>query len=431
MNLEGNRMGSPEGVPTAERSSYEKLRPGPGRTREEVRSHQKERLRNALIELVAESGFAGLTVRALSRTSGVSTRTFYAHFPNLEECFACTYGAIVREMRARLVFHALCAHDGEDALGGQLRALFATVAHNTAAAKLALFDALDGGPAMQRQAEATTAVLEAQLSESLDPSSRPSAPPITAAVEFALRTRATGLAGDDAVEDLLEWIHEVGAGLGSHLESSTQEFERQRPVSLRDDPTFKAVQAVGGDRGRILAALAKVGAKQEYWALSATQIRREAGVAARTFDRLYCSLSDCYIDCSEVLVTAVVGRADAVLSPNLDWRRRIELMAEVLSMEVRRSPLLVGRFGFVEALRPGAPAIRRRDRLVVAMARTQRERLSTRERPPEMMIALSWSAAFGTIDSTAKQASLAAAGRSARQAELPPSRRDSTPFRAS
>jgi AcrR family transcriptional regulator len=48
----------------------------------------RERTLDAMIELVAERGFAGVTVKLVTSRAQVSSRTFYEHFAGLEGCFS-------------------------------------------------------------------------------------------------------------------------------------------------------------------------------------------------------------------------------------------------------------------------------------------------------------------------------------------------------
>jgi AcrR family transcriptional regulator/DNA-binding MarR family transcriptional regulator len=49
---------------------------------------QHARIVDAMTDVVAEHGFAGVTVRLVTERAGVSSRTFYEHFENLEDCFS-------------------------------------------------------------------------------------------------------------------------------------------------------------------------------------------------------------------------------------------------------------------------------------------------------------------------------------------------------
>ena len=77
---------------------YERLRPGPGRSREEVAADQRDRLQRALVELVAEYGYRSLTVRTLSRRARISSGAFYKHYRSTDECFLSTYDLVCRRV---------------------------------------------------------------------------------------------------------------------------------------------------------------------------------------------------------------------------------------------------------------------------------------------------------------------------------------------
>ncbi len=56
-----------------------------------VREDQRWRLLGACARLVAERGYAGVTVRALVEAAAVSKATFYREFDGLPACFRATY----------------------------------------------------------------------------------------------------------------------------------------------------------------------------------------------------------------------------------------------------------------------------------------------------------------------------------------------------
>lgn len=72
-----------------------RLRPGPGRPREEVIANQRERLFGAMVASVAERGYIATTVNDLVEISGVSSRSFYDLFPDKKACFLATLEAMI------------------------------------------------------------------------------------------------------------------------------------------------------------------------------------------------------------------------------------------------------------------------------------------------------------------------------------------------
>ena len=68
-----------------------RLRPGPKREpRAFVEHHQQDRILDGVATVVARDGFDGLTTRALSAASEISSKAFYQHFSSLDEAFAAT-----------------------------------------------------------------------------------------------------------------------------------------------------------------------------------------------------------------------------------------------------------------------------------------------------------------------------------------------------
>jgi AcrR family transcriptional regulator len=57
--------------------------PSPGR----AAAPQRDRILEAMVQLAAEHGFAGVSVKLLTARAGVSTRTFYEEFEDLRQCF--------------------------------------------------------------------------------------------------------------------------------------------------------------------------------------------------------------------------------------------------------------------------------------------------------------------------------------------------------
>lgn len=72
-------------------------------SRDEVRTSQLARLRVATVEVVAERGYAGASVRQIAARAGISTKTFYELYSDKEAAFLATYAAVdivVQRMRA-------------------------------------------------------------------------------------------------------------------------------------------------------------------------------------------------------------------------------------------------------------------------------------------------------------------------------------------
>ena len=67
-------------------------------SREVVESSQRERLVRAMIELVAERGYAATTVPAVVAKARVSRNAFYEHFADKTDCFIAVANQVNREL---------------------------------------------------------------------------------------------------------------------------------------------------------------------------------------------------------------------------------------------------------------------------------------------------------------------------------------------
>ncbi|MGB8875435.1 MAG: helix-turn-helix domain-containing protein, partial [Solirubrobacteraceae bacterium] len=67
-----------------------------------VREIQRARMLDAMVEAVADKGYARVTVADVIERAGVSRKTFYEQFANKEECFLAAYDAGVDGLLAAI-----------------------------------------------------------------------------------------------------------------------------------------------------------------------------------------------------------------------------------------------------------------------------------------------------------------------------------------
>jgi AcrR family transcriptional regulator len=389
---------------------FGKLKPGPGRSQEEVRASQRARLEAALVELVAKRGRAGLTVRGLTRTSGVSTRTLYAHFTNLDECFVSAYRSLRRAAAVQLAEASAGEPSPASVVHAWVHAALDAAAAKPEATRFALLDAYDGGPAMLRVIEDATAALERQLALALSDLPLPLARAIVAGIERVVRVRL--LQGREAelpgrADELMDWVRRVGESAAAFPPEPAPRAHSIRAgsngagASFRADPGFAAFAAIGGERGRILAASARLALANGYWGLTPSRIRREAGVSRRTFDALYDGVESCYLEATEALVVAAARRAAGSLGTELGRRPWLEGLAANLCAELARSPLLA-RLALSDAFVPGSAGLRLRERILTRATAWLCASAPTLSRPGELAaeasLAGAWRSAEGEFD---------------------------------
>lgn len=132
-------------------------------TREEVAQSQRQRLFMAMIETVAERGYAQTSVADVLARSGVSRATFYELFTGKDDCFRAAYQKAAEQIAAALgsALYALLNDEAEAAPQGALARLdrilglyLEMLASQPAFARTFLVEVYAAGPAAiaQRQA---------------------------------------------------------------------------------------------------------------------------------------------------------------------------------------------------------------------------------------------------------------------------------------
>jgi AcrR family transcriptional regulator len=120
-----------------------------GLSRAFIASNQRERLLEAIANVVAEKGYAGTRVADITDYAGVSRKTFYELFTDKEECFLAAFDAITQLLMDRMA-RAL-ADVGADNWSVQVRALVGEflrfLAAEPAFARMCIVEVLGSGPA--------------------------------------------------------------------------------------------------------------------------------------------------------------------------------------------------------------------------------------------------------------------------------------------
>lgn len=342
---------------------FEKLKPGPGLPGDEVIANQRSRLCRAMVELVSAGGYKEVTVRGLSRLAGVSTKTFYAHFGNVEECFVATYESIMQDVLLG------SAESAEQPIRACVRSLFRAFAEDRKAAHLVLVEPLAVGPSAVARAEDAMRDLRRVLGKSLASGSPAIVLPprilqgVLAAACHVLRTRL--LTADAAclqvADEFTDWILSLQAGRFAD-ERWTGPLEELAVRAEQDSNTF------GDDRRRLLAAVVKLSAKVSYRELRIAEIRREAGVSRRSFDAKFGSVEACFLDAVEAQLDTAGRTAarEAAIAPT--WERGVVRAAVIFCVEIARDPAL-SRLGFLELFAPGPAAVERLDGIVADWGR--------------------------------------------------------------
>ena len=381
---------------------FEKLKPGPGLSREEVLADQRQRLRSAVISLVASQGWKGVKVRSLARAAGVSSASFYRSFSNTDECLATALEANMTEVIGSA---ASVQHRGEDwrvSLRAAVEAFMQQLATHPQASRVALLDVFSAGPTARRRIPRAFAEIEGVLARSFqtDPDSPPVPRHLIAGMAAGMLRVARKTSLVDRVDELpgladalTEWMVSLPRSEVTSLLAPQRKNPRRepRPFPTETDPSYSG--AAVGDRECLLRATVRLGTTDGYASLSPARIRAEAGVSRRRFEETFTGADDCFLESIAMVATEGASRAYAWSSESEDWRSRTCRLIVALSAQAARKRRLA-RLAFIDILGPGRAGLVRREELLSRAAAELRATVPADERPSEMFAEASVAAAW-------------------------------------
>jgi AcrR family transcriptional regulator len=124
---------------------------------------ERERIRAALIDVVAELGYRSADVELVLERAGVDRRVFDRHFESLEDCFAAAWGEIDAELSRRMAAAYRRGEDWPASLRAALLAGLAFLAENESRARLYVTEAAVAGDRMRERQRAALVRLSATI----------------------------------------------------------------------------------------------------------------------------------------------------------------------------------------------------------------------------------------------------------------------------
>ena len=131
-------------------SQLSQIKPGGHDLRREVIvHHQRERIINAAVELIAERGYRSVSVAAIVKHAATARLKFYENFASKEACFLAAYDAALEDASGRVAAACEGAGDSsaERAVAG-VDALLGFVSERPALTRACLLEAPSLGAAM-------------------------------------------------------------------------------------------------------------------------------------------------------------------------------------------------------------------------------------------------------------------------------------------
>jgi AcrR family transcriptional regulator len=375
-----------------------------------------------MVELVAEHGYEGVTVRGLARLAGVSTGSFYKRFVNVEACFVSTYEFAMRRALRRAYVAQREAKEKEEGVRAALRSLLTDVAARPKEARLVLVEAYAVGPPMQPLMARGTTGLERILSDAFAPV--PADAPVPALLARGIAAgairvaRARLLAGGaaelpDLAAELGDWVIDLSTQgvVGMTLSPAGRQEGTERQPGEELSKAFPT--AAGNERARILAAVAKISSADGYEKLTLSRIRVQAGISRRTFHSYFSEVRDSYLEMIETLARRSGQRAWCLARADPVGEPRIPRAVASLCADAARNPILAG-LCLSAILSPGSEGLYRRERLVsLAAAQLIADRPEPRK-PDALRAEASIAAVWGIAEAEV------AAGRAHRATSLAP-----------
>jgi AcrR family transcriptional regulator len=338
--------GESNGSVTPSVATEERYRPLPtgshGLDPELVKNDQRERLRGAMIELIAEKGYPAVRILDLAKLAHVSQPTFYTLFADKEELFLSAYDQIAQ----RSAQNVLQAYNQTGTQAERLRAgmlAFAELAvAEPAAMSLFMLGAFGAGANALDRRRRTLDALEASILASRDRAPNLGATDLTVKAilggirEVTAARLRDGRQGElpGLVDDLVAWAasypRRVPKGLGapplSRVDPATagslsseraRRAEGRLPSGRSDmEPQF----VVKSQRERIVDATAAIVAEKGLAGLTIPEITRRANVSNQTFYRIYGSKSEAFLGAQKVgMHQALQVTAEAYAAQEADW----------------------------------------------------------------------------------------------------------------
>jgi AcrR family transcriptional regulator len=365
-----------------------------------------------MIEVVAERGYQGVTVRDLSRLAGVSTRTFYSHFGNVEQCFASTYESLMQGALNKAAVKLEIPENSEAQLRTRIQSLMRSIASHPKAAQLTLVEIFAVASPMQGRLRHAIAPFERLLAESLAVHpSRLLAPPhlvagiVAGVIRVARTTSLTGRAAElpALADEITDWMLALPGedllGLRT-VAPLAQASSITRSAETRSSLTIGRAGVRANDCARIFNAAAKLAVAGGFASLTASRIRSEAGVTRKRFDECFANVKECFLGTIEALTASAATRAEQRAADVEVWERRVYREMSSLCAQVAHDSTLA-QLAFIEIFAPGREGLLRREHLISAGADHLRATAPANKRPSalvsEASIAAAWNVSHAEI----------------------------------
>jgi AcrR family transcriptional regulator len=295
-----------------------------------------------MAETLVQRDFRAITVRELSKSAGVSTRTFYQCYAGKDECFLGLQQQMARHLLLALASRGRVDGESSERIGQEVEALCHELVRDPARSRLLLLDANTVGRRAQVQAQRLQGSLESRMVDCLDGTLEESA--ISRAVASGVVSGLLGVARSLLLtgqlltlpahsDELTKW---ACACLDPSLAQLSEiEVKIEQPVR----PAHPRIATNTDDAALLMTAAAKLAATEETSGLSVRTVLDTAGLPRRRFDANFESLEECI---AEALSTSAHGLTARAMRAVVDHSNATHFIARfVLASceEIERDPV--------------------------------------------------------------------------------------------
>lgn len=396
---------------------YEKLRPAPhARPAEQVAQIQRARLCGAIVQAVAEHGYAKVTVSRLHRLAGVSKHTLYDRFGRSDAKRACLLAAIDAMLEIMLEHVQAQQRQGRDwreRLSLTLDALARQAARHPAGARVLLVEAYEPDAGALEILMGAYERLEELLADCFvdlpcgqDPQPLIVKGILAAAAQIARLCLLNGREQQlpRLAKELAAWACACCEGTALPARSVTEHVSG--PSTLAS--AFSAIRDVDicEERLWMLEACARLAGEYGYGWLTISRIEKEARVPRGALRRHFTGVRECFTSAYEMACAQALS--GALAHPSAPYSPAgPRTLLERLAGQLADQPTLV-RVAFCELLAAGPAGVRAQTRLIEGFAHTLADQSPRGRRPSPVALTASVAAVWGVAGH------LAACGRAQR-----------------
>jgi AcrR family transcriptional regulator len=403
-----------------------RLRPGPGQPAEEVAADQRDRIHEAMVELVAEQGYEAVKVTELVGRAHVSTRTFYERYGGKQECLLEIYDELIRRVATRMAESLDGETDRRERSRLALGTLAEVLAERPEAARLVCIDASAAGLAVLDRMRGAEAAFEEVIRRTRehDPPDKPISPTLAkglmAGLTQVVRARLIARRHEELpglVDEMVDWAYSLNTpGVHGLEELGREAGDPRAAASALALTTPMLAQETPGSRERhlILAATVELAAEDGYWQLTVPRIRTAAGVSRKSFEAHFADVEECFVAAVGVVAESVMGFVrEQSLARGKDWPQGFHHAVSSLCVYAASNPDLA-RLALIEIFVSGPFGMRHLSNLIGTMAERLRSDAPPGQAASESVAEAAMGAVWGIVSNCVAE------GRASQLPELAP-----------